>query len=290
VFLKETQILTIFFSGCQSLPEENIVEPLYLISAENSVFYSVPSDFDDELVKTVCALYAPDFQQKNLDLLKKHIDKIYAGNSFSNNTFQIVVSGNFPVAYVNSSLKKNPKFTKSVINDEAFHKKYTIFTFEEYQICVISKNFILISQNVQDLIKNYEKQIYSEKNDEYKADYDSSYYEFFNDEEKALKIYMNSVKTLNDLIKDLGINLNLNFKNMIYTQNLYIIENQSENYSSNIQLILESPKVAKLFKTMFSVFMAMSDNNCEININENIVEINNFLISKDTILNFFIKK
>lgn len=284
-------IITIFFSGCQSIPEENIVDSIYILSAENSVFYSVPSNFDDELVKNIFSMYKADFQQKDLDLFKKYIKKIYAGTSFTDHeNLQAIISGDFPVAYINSLLKKNLCYKKSILDDAILNKKYTIYEYEDYQICVISKHFIFISNNIYQMIKNYETLFYKIDTTDYKSNFDSTYYEFFNSDESTLKMYVKSVSAFNDLLKGLGLNVSLNLKNIILTQNLYVIDNDEKNYSSDIQIILENAKIAKLLKTMIAVMLTMSDNKSELYINDNIVGINNFLIPKDSIVSNFIEK
>lgn len=280
-------LITIFLVSCKSAETGNVIDPLNLLSGDQSYYCSIPSDFDDGIYEQLQENFSIEISQNNIELIKKYIDLFYISTNSLNklDSIDVIICGDFPAGYITNSLSKNKNLTKNILQNEVLSKKYKFFSYNGLNICILSKQLAVITTDLLSVLCKYENQMYSNSYDLSQNEnlIPAKIHDFIFNDSGSIRMYAATNNIVSDFIKSIA-NIKIELPGFEIYQEINTIENNDKYYLNSITAEFENKKFAKTTKTLLN-FISPFPDNVIIKLDGNFITIENLYIEKEKIFN-----
>ena len=146
--------------GCTSKNYSSIeTDFISFLPSGADIYLRYPVQQNLKLSQEILTIFAPTMSKKNVNQLLKRLDTLYI--SIKGHQINAIASGSFPSFALGIIFKEKNGWKKIKDDSIPITKKYYSSVESNFQIAFPNQSVVLISKNVTDLLKNYEKSYFN---------------------------------------------------------------------------------------------------------------------------------
>lgn len=282
-------IISLFISGCKSVPNVKSVDPIDLLDNESAFFISIPADVDRELISQMITSNVESISEEDSQKLSEMVNKVYCGmnRSRKGTEYQISMDADIPVKYIPKMLNEKNGWAVRTFEPENSDSEYKIYSMEQMDIAFPSSNVACFGRDITQMLTKYDyiSKIPAENEDEMGNSYseiDPDMYDWLKENQNEIHFYANKPQSFLTLLTGAQLDLKLFYVKGAF----YVDENFPDQYILNLDFMFKNEKYRKAGKTLLTIAFGLTDSQ-SIVIETNELQINGIKLKKEQLYNLF---